>query len=1076
MQGIHVQPHSVFGGSLSRSRAWSLALERSTPESRMQASVVPYMSITRFGARALKLNRLFLAAILPGLIGLVFVLVTSYQRAQADLDQQALQTARALTQAVDREMVGAQMTMQGFAISAAGIDSKDFAILDREAREILERTNIADGIVLTDESGQQLVNTILPSGSRLPRTRNIEKLRQVFSTGQPYISDLIVGMVTKRHLIAIDVPVVRNGRVVYDLNVAMLSERFDRILQAQALPTGWIGIIFDRNGVIAARTHDPERFVGHKAAAPLTDPLANPREGVGVAVTLEGIPVTVAYSRSAATNYSVAIAVPIATLNAEVRENVAPTAIAVAAIILASLLLARRFGSQLLASLRHLSGAVESAAAGRSDLKLPNEGPAEVVQLARQFDSMLQARRQADAAMVVEQQSLYNILETLPAFIVLLTPDYHLAFANRVFRERFGESRGRRCFEFLFERGEPCERCETYAVLKGEPCHEWEWTGPDHRIYSVYDRRIKDADGSPLILEMGIDITERQTAEQRQDRLYRALRLLSDCNMTLAQAGDEYTLCAEVCRLVVQTGGYVMAWIGVAEHDAKKSVRPVAQSGYEEGYLESIHVSWDEAQEVGRGPTGTAIRTGVTRVNQNVLTNSTMMPWREAAIRRGYQSSIALPLVCHGQSFGALTLYATDPEAFTADEVGLLEELARNLAFGMETLRTRAQRDTAEAATRAKSAFLANMSHEIRTPMNAILGMAHLMRRDGITPKQGERLDKVEVAAEHLLHIINDVLDISKIEAGKMILEDVDLVIAAVMSNIVSILSPRVAAKGLHLVIDSEQLSCCLRGDRTRITQALLNYANNAIKFTKKGTITIRARLLEETDDATLLRFEVEDTGIGVAPEQLSRLFLAFEQADSSTTREHGGTGLGLAITKRLARLMGGDAGATSTPGVGSTFWFTTRLKKVTVVAGDTNRSAPGEASAAMLARDYVGRRLLLVEDDRVNQEVALDILSDTRLVVDVAEDGVQALEMASKTAYDVILMDVQMPKMDGIEATRRIREIAGREAVPIVAMTANAFVEDRKRCLQAGMSDFMGKPFSPEVLYSTLLKWLGEQ
>ena len=379
----------------------------------------------------------------------------------------------------------------------------------------------------------------------------------------------------------------------------------------------------------------------------------------------------------------------------------------------------------------------------------------------------------------------------------------------------------------------------------------------------------------------------------------------------------------------------------------------------------------------------------------------------------------------------------------------------------------------ADAANVAKSAFLANMSHEIRTPMNGIVGMANILRREGVTPQQAKRLDTIDASAQHLLSVINDVLDISKIEAGKFELEEAPVVVSSLMANVSSILSERVKAKGIHLLIEAEHLPHNLAGDPTRLQQALLNFATNAVKFTEQGTVTLRALKQEETADSVTVRFEVTDTGIGITPDVMSRLFSTFEQADNSMTRKYGGTGLGLAITRRLAELMGGEAGADSTPGIGSTFWFTVKLKKCDEKAASTETAVDAEAE---IRKRYAGHRILVVDDEPINQEVALMQLEALDLVVDTAEDGAEAVALAQKNSYAVIFMDMQMPKLNGLDATQEIRQLPGYRDTPIIAMTANAFAEDKAQCVAAGMNDFLIKPFNPDELFATLLRSLSRR
>ena len=521
----------------------------------------------------------------------------------------------------------------------------------------------------------------------------------------------------------------------------------------------------------------------------------------------------------------------------------------------------------------------------------------------------------------------------------------------------------------------------------------------------------------------------------------------------------------------------------------------------------------------------------------------------------------------------------------------------------------------AEDATRLKSDFLANMSHEIRTPMNAIIGMAHLALRTALDERQHDYVTKIQRAGQHLLGVINDILDFSKIEAGHMTIESVDFELEKLLASVSDFISEKAAAKNLELLLDVDtRLPNDLRGDALRLGQVLINYASNAVKFTERGSIVIRVRQIEEGEEHLVVRFEVEDSGIGLSPDQIRRLFQSFSQADTSTTRKYGGTGLGLAISKRLAELMGGEVGVASEAGRGSTFFFTARLgrgqakgrtylpqpdlrgRRVLVVddnplavhtlsemlrsmtfrveavtsgqdalaavaraASDSDPFAivfldwrmPGldgietarriyamplgtrprrvlvtaygredvlrEAEstgfdgilvkpvspsllfdAAMRAlggedagpraveplphtetRDFTrlqGARILLVEDNEFNQQVAVELLTAAGIHVELAQNGALAVQRAEQGPYDLVLMDLQMPVMDGMEATRRIRAMPGRDRLPILAMTANAMAGDRERSLAGGMNDHVTKPIDPEELFGVLLRWLPDR
>jgi signal transduction histidine kinase/ActR/RegA family two-component response regulator len=460
---------------------------------------------------------------------------------------------------------------------------------------------------------------------------------------------------------------------------------------------------------------------------------------------------------------------------------------------------------------------------------------------------------------------------------------------------------------------------------------------------------------------------------------------------------------------------------------------------------------------------------------------------RIGAIRRagiGAFAAVAMLSVLAG--FAVYRLSRTASRARRRDRI-----IQARLADAKQQAEVQAER--AEAASKAKSDFLAMMSHEIRTPMNGVLGFANLLLETQLNPEQREFAQTVQRTGDALLTIIDDLLDYSKIEAGCMSVEQIDFDLRSVCEEAQAILQAAVAKRGLVMSLGYDAtLPRIIKGDPVRLRQVLLNLASNAVKFTERGAVRIEVSRLDEAQ----LKISVADSGIGITAELLDRLFRRFTQADSSTTRRYGGTGLGLAISKTLVELMGGTIGAQSLPGAGSTFWVTLPL-----IAGAQTQSPPTAAEQpaaeqplseqpvsvptlvdavaappAHGAAQVGAARVLLVEDNFVNQRVAVYMLAKLGHRVDVAKHGREAIDMLGKSGYDLVLMDCQMPEMDGFEATRIIRDRSSPvldHEIPVIAMTANAFPEDRTRALACGMNDFLAKPVDRPVLASMLEKWL---
>ena len=801
--------------------------------------------------------------------------------------------------------------------------------------------------------------------------------------------------------------------------------------------------------------------------------------------------------------------------------------VGLAVVILVALAAAWWAGDLLL--LRRLRALVEATKRlGTGDLSartgLPY-GKGELDQLARAFDDMatsLQAQRaeaeRAEARRRATEERFVGILDIAADAIIAVNADQRIILFNQGAERIFGY----RSEEAL---GQPLDLLLPTRLVEVHKQHIRDFAaGPKatQRMGERSDVVGQRKDGTEFPAEASIsrlsqngeiiltvilrDVSERTRAEKELRRFDRALRVLSECNQTLVRATDESGLLQDICRIAVNLGGYRLAWIGFAEEDAEKTVRPVAQAGYEGGYLDTAHITWADTEK-GRGPTGTAVRTGKPAVARDILTDPRFGPWRDEATKRGCTSSIALPLIAKGRILGALNVYAAEPDAFDVEEVKLLSELADDVAYGIVSLRTRVERERAEEeirtfnaqleqrvaertaqlaererelreakeaadrANQAKSGFLSRMSHELRTPLNAIMGFAQLLEMDSLDAEQRESVNHILKGGRHLLELINEVLDIARIEAGRLSISPEPVSVKDAVQESLELIAPLAEEDDIRL---ESRLAGArdwhVLADRQRLKQILLNLLSNAVKYNRRGgAVAVSSGEVPEGR----LRISVTDTGPGISPDRMERLFIPFDRLGVEQ-RGVEGTGLGLALSKYLAEAMGGRLGAESTAGLGSTFWVEFSLAEAPL---DRLQRTDILRAPVELAASSRTRVVLYVEDNLSNLKLIQRLLAhrpEVRLLP--AMQGRLGLDLAREHRPELILLDLHLPDVPGDEVLRQLRAAPETRHIPVVIISADATSAQIDRLLAAGARGYLTKPLDVRKLLALLDETLRER